>query len=407
MRYFSRFSNEQQDNMFFWQPQPIDFNDKTLLMNALGATLYMPATRQTVVQDIIAGKLTGLTSMVLCLEDAIGDNEVAYAEQMAIAHVEEMAKAICQGAFLPSELPLIFVRVRSPKQMQRLIKLLGEKIAFLSGFVFPKFTAENGQEYLEVLADINKHQAKAIYGMPILESSDILYVEARYESLIKTKKLLDKYQDYILNVRLGATDFSGIFGLRRNPDLTIYDISLIGSCIADIVNVFSRPGGYVVSGPVWEFYASNRVLKPSLRETPFKEELGQSGNWLRSNLVLSGLDGLIREVILDKANGLVGKTIIHPSHILLVQALHVVTYEEYQDAQSILENADGTVGVIASKYANKMNEIKPHMRWAQRIMIRAKIFGVFREEHNFISLLSTEYKSDNTQAEGKYYRRSI
>jgi len=44
--------------------------------------------------------------------------------------------------------------------------------------------------------------------------------------------------------------------------------------------------------------------------------------------------------------------------------------------------------VIPSQYANKMNEIKPHLRWAQKIMIKSKIYGVFNEQHNFTSLLT-------------------
>jgi len=58
------------------------------------------------------------------------------------------------------------------------------------------------------------------------------------------------------------------------------------------------------------------------------------------------------------------------------------------DASSILASNNGDVGVIASQYSNKMNEIKPHMRWAQKIMIKSKIYGVFNEQHNFTSLLT-------------------
>ena len=92
------------------------------------------------------------------------------------------------------------------------------------------------------------------------------------------KKLLDQYRQLVLNVRIGATDFSGLFGLRRSPDMTIYDIRVIGSCITDIINVFTRPGSnYVIPGPVWEFYSSERVLKPQLRQGIFVDHLGQAG----------------------------------------------------------------------------------------------------------------------------------
>ena len=98
------------------------------------------------------------------------------------------------------------------------------------------------------------------------------------------------------------------------------------------------------------------------------------------------LDGLIREVHLDKANGLIGKTVIHPSHVAAVHALSVVTHEEYCDAADILRVTGG--GAMASTYANKMNEAKPHRNWARRTMLRAEVFGVAAEGVTFVDLLT-------------------
>jgi citrate lyase beta subunit len=389
MRYFNYLTAEQEQEIFFLSPQSITVDNQALLEYALGATLYMPATRKTVAQDVMEGKLRGLMSMVWCLEDAIGDNEVELAEELIGHHFGQLALALSQDIISLADVPLIFVRVRDVGQMRRIMKRLGEKSSLLTGFVFPKFTATNGFAYFEALAEMNKDQVKPIYGMPILESTDIMYVESRQQNLLAIKKLLDSYRELVLNVRIGATDFCGLFGLRRSPDMTIYDISMIRSCIDDILNIFTRlDHSYVVSGPVWEFYSSERVLKPLLRHGPFTDNLGQAGERMRDALLNRYMDGLIHEVILDKANGLIGKTIIHPSHIKPVQALAVVTHEEYMDACSILVGSQKNVGVIASQYANKMNEIKPHMRWAQKIMIKSKIYGVFHEQHNFTSLLT-------------------
>jgi citrate lyase beta subunit len=389
MRYFNYLTAEQEQEIFFLSPQSITVDNQALLEYALGATLYMPATRKTVAQDVMEGKLRGLMSMVWCLEDAIGDNEVELAEELIGHHFGQLALALSQDIISLADVPLIFVRVRDVGQMRRIMKRLGEKSSLLTGFVFPKFTATNGFAYFEALAEMNKDQVKPIYGMPILESTDIMYVESRQQNLLAIKKLLDSYRELVLTVRIGATDFCGLFGLRRSPDMTIYDISMIRSCIDDILNIFTRlDHSYVVSGPVWEFYSSERVLKPLLRHGPFTDNLGQAGERMRDALLNRYMDGLIHEVILDKANGLIGKTIIHPSHIKPVQALAVVTHEEYMDACSILAGSQKNVGVIASQYANKMNEIKPHMRWAQKIMIKSKIYGVFHEQHNFTSLLT-------------------
>lgn len=160
--------------------------------------------------------------------------------------------------------------------------------------------------------------------------------------------------------------------------------------MSDIINVFGRvEEGYVISGPVWEYFASkgHRVLRPQLRETPFEDTYGKHGREMRNSFISSSMDGLIREVILDKENGIVGKTIIHPSHLRPVQAMYTVMHEEYVDALSIVDSNDGSRGVFKSEYYNKMNEIKPHLNWARRILLRSQIYGVLHEQQHFVGLL--------------------
>jgi len=93
---------------------------------------------------------------------------------------------------------------------------------------------------------------------------------------------------------------------------------------------------------------------------------------------------------MDITNGLTGKTIIHPTHIRPVQALNTVTYEEYLDAQSIISQANGEIGVMKSAFQNKMNEIKPHYYWAQKVLLKSEIYGVLNEEYTYIDLLTNE-----------------
>ncbi|HWL11951.1 MAG TPA: HpcH/HpaI aldolase/citrate lyase family protein, partial [Ureibacillus sp.] len=62
------------------------------------------------------------------------------------------------------------------------------------------------------------------------------------------------------------------------------------------------------------------------------------------------------------------------------------------DAVSIVNNAEGNVGVLKSQYANKMNEIKPHYYWAKRILLRAKAFGVYNEHEDYTSLIIEDVK---------------
>jgi citrate lyase beta subunit len=121
--------------------------------------------------------------------------------------------------------------------------------------------------------------------------------------------------------------------------------------------------------------------------TPFQDA---NEAQLRQKLLLKGLDGLIREIALDQANGLLGKTVIHPSHVPVVHAMSVVSHEEYVDALSVVGDVGG--GANASPYRNKMNEMKPHQAWARKTLLRAEAFGVAAEETTFVDLLETSMR---------------
>ena len=395
MRYFDYLTKEQEIALFY--NPPISFNHNTtskdLLAHAVGAALYMPATRASVPEDILKLKSAGLVTVIIDLEDAIGDNEVDHAEESLIQHLIFLAAYEENEPSGSDSLPLLFIRVRNPEQLRQLIFRLGSLVTMLTGFVFPKFSVDNGIQYFEAIADYNRTRSYSdpvLYGMPILESAPIIYRESRVDSLLSIRNLLGNYREYVLNVRIGATDFSSLFGLRRSPDISIYDLTPIRDCISDIINIFGRvEEGYVISGPVWEYFANkgHRVLRPQLRQTPFEDTYGKNGRAMRNSYISSSMDGLIREVILDKENGILGKTIIHPSHLRPVQAMYTVMHEEYVDACSIVESNDGSLGVFKSQYSNKMNEIKPHLNWAKRILLRSQIYGVLHEQQHFVGLL--------------------
>ncbi|QDY85712.1 HpcH/HpaI aldolase/citrate lyase family protein [Paenibacillus polymyxa] len=379
---------------------------KSILAYAIGAALYMPATRLEVAEEIKNGKHAGLTTVILDLEDAIGDQQVEQAEESLAQQLLQLLTYVRTGMMSEQQLPLLFVRVRSVEQLKRLLNSLGETLVLLTGFVLPKFSSDHGRAYFALIAEYNRNNhtgagdashMPVLYGLPILESSKIIYRETRWKELLSIKEILDEYQEYVLNVRIGATDFSSLYGLRRSPDITIYEIAVIRDCIADIMNLFGRvDSGYVISGPVWEYFSHReRIFKPQLRVSPFEDAFGKPGRHLRMDFISDAVDGLIREVMMDKENGIIGKTIIHPSHIKPVQAMYVVTHEEYMDALEIVERNDGSLGVFKSAYANKMNEIKPHLNWAHRIINRSKVYGVLHEQQHFVSLLPNH---ENTSA---------
>jgi len=383
MRHFGHIAPEVRQRLFHQEPCEFSADSPARLLSvALGATLYSPATRPRLADDIVKQAGRGVVSMVLCLEDSIGDEDVAAGEENLVQQFTELAG---RGQ---EDLPLLFIRVRFPEQIPDLVRRLGPAVRLLSGFVLPKFTEERGIPFLEALTGAEAASGRRLFAMPVLESPELMYRESRVETLEGIFRAVDKYRERVLAVRLGVTDFCSSYGLRRAPDMTAWDVQIVASVIADVVNMLGRADGtgFTVTGPVWEYFrVQERMFKPQLRRSPFLE--GQAEE-LREALIEHAMDGLLREITLDQANGLQGKTCIHPSHVLPVHALSVVSHEEFSDAQDILRPERGGGGVLRSAYTNKMNEVKPHRAWAERTMLRAEVFGVANEDIGFVELLA-------------------
>ncbi|MFJ3085325.1 HpcH/HpaI aldolase/citrate lyase family protein [Streptomyces sp. NPDC086838] len=382
MRHFGHIAAAAKDGLFFQEPCAFDADSPaTLLSAALGATLYSPATRPRLADDIVKLAGRGVVSMVLCLEDSIDDSEVTGAEENLVRQFADLDTRSV-------ELPLLFIRVREPEQITDLVRRLGASVRLLSGFVLPKFTRERGVPFLEALTKAEATAGRRLFAMPVLESPELLHLETRRDTLRGIAGTVTAHRDRVLALRLGVTDFCSAYGLRRAPDMTAYDVGIVAHVIADVVNVLGRADGtgFTVTGPVWEYFPrQERMFKPQLRRSPFQENRADE---LRTALIEHDMDGLLREIELDRANGLLGKTCIHPSHVAPVHALSVVSHEEFSDAQDILRPERNGGGVLRSAYTNKMNEVKPHRAWAERTLLRAEVFGVAREDVGFVDLLA-------------------
>ncbi|MBU5226000.1 HpcH/HpaI aldolase/citrate lyase family protein [Clostridium senegalense] len=357
MRHLESISNKN-----FYQI-PMEFNKYTkrnLLKYAMGANLYMNALMD-LYNKTITVRLKDICTITICFEDAIKESEVGRGERNVLEFLDKIYDELISGKTDENSIPLIFIRVRNPSQFISFTsKLSKNQLGLIAGFTFPKFNKENATIYLEHLEKVNKKFHEKIYGMPILESEEIIYKENRMLETIYLKDLLAKYKDFILNIRVGGTDFSSIFGLRRKVSSSVYDINVVNDCLTDIINIFGRSkDGYVISAPVWEYFSSD----------------------INSNEV----KGLIREIELDKENGFCGKTIIHPTQGIYVDIMHAVEFEEYIDAKNILKSAESG-GVFKGYNGNKMNEILPHYNWAKEICNRGKIFGVLNKDISFDKL---------------------
>lgn len=373
MRHFAQLDAETLDERFHIAPTEFTRDDPAdILATGLGATLYLPAVRRTLARDIARCHAEGVISMTCCLEDAIRDSEVAEAEQNLVTQLRDLA-----GAGIDHDRsagPMVFVRVRNADQVYRVAEGLGRDLGVLAGFVLPKFEQdERSSMSVAAVREVSLATARRLHIMPILESPVVAHAETRQRALLDIRDLLESHRDLVLAVRVGVTDLSGVFGLRRPVDLTAWDIEVVASVLKDIVNVFTRCDGtgFVVTGPVYEYF-----------------ERRADRDW-RGVASPTAVDGLVWETRRDLANGLLGKTVIHPSHAAAVHAATVVSHEEYCDATAICVETDGTGGVLRSAYGNKMNEVRPHRAWAGRTLRRAAMFGVAAEGVNGCDVLKS------------------
>lgn len=309
----------------------------------VGALLYCPASNKGVADSVISGKFGNRYSLALCLEDTIAEERLQEAEENLLTI---LAKLKNSGNEI--HIPRIFIRVRNPEHLKKINIITKDYKELISGFIFPKYSINNADKYNAIMREINESSKRIIYMLPILESKDIVEYSTRYEVLTEIKKKMDSVHEIVLNVRVGGNDFCNEFSVRRHYDETIYDILPISNLLADILTVFSRD--YVVSGPVWEFFSSD------------------NNEWKT---------GLQRETKLDVLNGFVGKTVIHPKQISVVNESLRVSQKDYEDAKAIMAWKDDEILLVGkSSGGERMNEKKTHENWAQKTIILAEEYGI-------------------------------
>lgn len=372
MRYFDYMSDGDRNSLFFRQSQPFyKTTQRERLRSAVGGLLYIPGVNQTIAQGIMAEKTQGLSSMAICLEDAVGDEEREAAIQNMECQLSQLCQAVSDGSLPQERLPLLFVRVKDTDMLARLAEKFVRYSPVLTGVVLPKTTQQELARALPIVEDIHRQSADPFYAMPILESAELMYATDRIALLQAMREIMDRYEERILNVRVGATDLCGVYGIRRGMETPIYSVTTVANCITDVVRVFGLGDRYSVSGPVWEYYS-----------TPARTRAVQS--WAETR-------GLMEEVHLDLQNGFCGKTCVHPAQLLPVQASYVVPNEVYHDAVDVLADDLGHTGVLPSARHNKMNERKPHDLWARKILKRADLYGVYHENTDAVGLLRAVY----------------
>lgn len=285
----------------------------------LGASLYMPATRPDMLAVGNGAKFPGLRSVIFCTEDAVGPTDVPRALHQLESILPRLEPA-----------PLWrFVRVRNPAVLRRILHMDGA--GNLAGFVLPKVTRRNLDEYFAAFSDDIPFRV-----MLTLETAEAF--DAREMAALRDAIVQDGYRRRILSLRIGGNDLLQLLGLRRPRNHTIYATPL-GAVIGQLVTLF-RPLGFNLTGPVFEGLSRNDVLA--------------------------------RETRKDLAHGLFGKSAIHPDQVPIIQAQYQVNRRDLLAAEQILDVAAAPV----FRCQRTMCEPATHRLWAELIVERAKLYGV-------------------------------
>lgn len=296
---------------------------KILSPYALGATLYMPATRADLLDVVFRTKLPELRSLVVCLEDAVADIDI----DTALRNLHVLLSAINDRGGRSGDGPLLFVRPRD--SVMAAVLNDWPLIKHVDGFVVPKLTMRNLGSWEQAVTN------PELFLMPTLETADVFNPVAMVEL---GEALRANLASRIIALRIGGNDLMGSLGLRRNPATTLYSTPM-GYVIPMLAGVMGSQG-FALTAPVFE-----QLATPNL--------LGE-------------------ELDLDIAHGLVGKTAIHPSQISLIQEKLRVSLEDLNSAKLIVSD----VAPAVFKHNDVMCEPATHYKWAIKILERAEWHGV-------------------------------
>jgi citrate lyase beta subunit len=296
----------------------------TLSPYRLGATLYMPATRSDLLDVILHQKIPDLRSMVICLEDALREDEVAaglHNLQRSLLELEQ------QGT--PDSRPLVFIRPRHPRMAHDLLALEG--MDSIDGLVLPKFDNHSFADWYAVVQNAPAHWMF----MPTLETAQML--DERAVRQLCEQLQHDGIKSRILALRIGGNDLLSCLRLRTHHAHTLYDGPL-GHVVAMLMTHFV-PAGFHLTAPVFEYFQDHTVLQAEFQR--------------------------------DLLHGLVGKTVIHPSQIAIIHQALKVDSRDYEAARRILDDSMPAV----FQFDGAMCEPATHHHWAVQIMERAAYFG--------------------------------
>ncbi|MCL2160421.1 MAG: HpcH/HpaI aldolase/citrate lyase family protein [Betaproteobacteria bacterium] len=284
----------------------------------LGASLYVPATHHALAEIAAGIRLGSVRSLIVCTEDSVSAQHLPGA-------MDNLAGALRHVETRPDR--LVFVRARNLQVLRAILEMPGADR--LAGFVLPKITAENIDDYLKPL---HGHPHRV---MPTLETRETFVESEMYDFL----RLIEhpSRRDRIFSMRIGGNDLLALLRMRRPKGRTIYETPL-GHIIARLATIFI-PQGFSLSAPVFEHMDDPKTLSLEIEQ--------------------------------DLNHGLVGKTAIHPNQIPLIEQHYRVCERDLNAAVQIL--ASDAPGVF--RLDQSMCEPATHRPWAQAVLLAARHFG--------------------------------
>ncbi len=310
----------------------------------LGATLYMPATRQDIVDIALHHKIPALKSMVICLEDAVSDQDLDF----AMTNFQQISKKLSKNNPLAlnisaantlensSTRPLIFLRPRNWEMAREIIAHYD--LSGFDGLVIPKFTLDMFSQWENITKDTH------LIWMPTLETQEVFNAQIMQD--LATTLHNSVMKDRVIALRVGGNDLMNVLGIRRSRTATIYEGPL-GYTIKMLSCIFGALG-FSLTSPVFELLNEPLLLEKELEQ--------------------------------DLLHGFVGKTAIHPNQIEQIQQAWMVDFSEYTDAKLIFKAKQGVY-----QHAGAMCEPATHHQWAKNILTRGDIFG-FKPQTNSIAI---------------------
>ena len=370
-------SDSELNKIFYKKPEAFDnTTKKNQLRYALGATLYLPATKY-IAPYLLEKRYSHLTSFVMCFENLIEERNINIAEKTLLNTLRTLKMAENENRINKDELPLFFIHVRDPLQFERLYEILIKEkdiISYISGFFLPKFNSNNADAYLSTVKKI-RLISEYIYALPIIESKEIISLASRISELITLEKTIFEYRDMILGIRIGGSYINSVLGVNSLEAMSIYDVGITASIIYDIINSFIN-----LSYEDIAIYSSSWDKKITSFQTVSKSSNAFDQNKVIYNHAFThdpSLDGFVREILLDKLNGCVGKTVVYPNQISIVNALYSVERKDYELALSINSSNEPSLN-----YGEQIN----NKIWSNKILSLSKIYGVLNENYSAVDL---------------------